>query len=482
MSDSTKVRLLCIVIGDDLRVQYSSFLISVPLEEVFGCIIGDVMVSNPSLKGVDHRKFRFYKLPSGHPIRDSNELNGFQLTEEHLTNPLLVSSQVNEAFREEKGANSRSDIDVVIRISFGEHGTGAILHPLPAKSSNSFLKYVTFELQTFRELQIPSDSLLDVNNVTEFPKDKKEPDFILQLEQELHLPRFPDYNKTTLPLLEILKTSLGDGAFGEHFKGTNDGSEMRPASTSELLHYVNILGDNHLSEKGTYKGNKERHVYSILSRCTDLSPPLANTTFRFGTPWAFGLAVKVPHESSGLFQYVPRSDFSISLSDLPHLLLEVNSDAEKKRDMNRMLLQASCLVRLGNALLANSQTSFFVKAIYIDGEYEAIEYTLFQRGTKPYGDAVEYSKVTHRLSVRVELFKFVFRLYNLYNPIRALHQQLSSLTSAVSSIKSATEAFPRVTAKRPLEESTDRPSKRRSRQTTGESKSATEGIPQNLRK
>ncbi|KAH9015370.1 hypothetical protein EDB85DRAFT_2156742 [Lactarius pseudohatsudake] len=481
MSDSTKVRLLCIVIGDDLRVQHSSFLITVPLEEAFGCIIGDVMDSNPSLKGVDHRKFRFYKLPSGHPIRDSNELNGFQLTEEHLTNPLLVSSQVNEAFRE-KDASPRSDIDVVIRISFGEHGTGAILHPLPAESSNSFLKYVTFELQTFRELQIPPDSLLGFNNVTQFPKDEKEPDFILQLEQELHLPRFPDYNKTTLPLLEVLKTSLGDGAFGKHFTGTNDGSEMRPASTSELLHYVNILGDNHLSEKDTYKGNKERHVYSILSRCTDLSPPLANTTFRFGTPWAFGLAVKVPHESSHLFQYVPRSDFSISLSDLPHLLLEVNSDAEKKRDMNRMLLQASCLVRLGNALLANSQTSFFVKAIYIDGEYEAIEYTLFQRGTKPYGDVVEYSKVTHRLSVRVELFEFVFRLYNLYNPIRALHQQLSSLTSAVSSIKRATEAFPRVAAKRPLEESTDHPSKRRSRQTTGKSKSATEGIPQNLRK
>ncbi|KAH9024108.1 hypothetical protein EDB85DRAFT_2150720 [Lactarius pseudohatsudake] len=60
--------------------------------------------------------------------------------------------------------------------------------------------------------------------------------------------------------------------------------------------------------------------------------------------------------------------------------------------MNRMLLQASCLVRLGNMLLANSQTSFFVKAIYIDGEYEAIEYTLFQRGTKPYGNVVEYSK------------------------------------------------------------------------------------------
>lgn len=64
-------------------------------------------------------------------------------------------------------------------------------------------------------------------------------------------------------------------------------------------------------------------------------------------------------------------------------MLEVGSDGKQSRDKNRMLLQASCLVRLGNALLANGSSTFFVKAIYVDIEYHAFEYTLYQRASEP---------------------------------------------------------------------------------------------------
>jgi hypothetical protein len=41
-----------------------------------------------------------------------------------------------------------------------------------------------------------------------------------------------------------------------------------------------------------------------------------------------------------------------------------------------MLLQASCLVRLGNAL--KKEEGFVTRAIYIDGSYHVTEYTFFQ--------------------------------------------------------------------------------------------------------
>jgi hypothetical protein len=46
-----------------------------------------------------------------------------------------------------------------------------------------------------------------------------------------------------------------------------------------------------------------------------------------------------------------------------------------------MLLQASCLVRLGKALLPD-KSSFFAKAIYVNHDYCATEYTLYQRGSE----------------------------------------------------------------------------------------------------
>ena len=57
------------------------------------------------------------------------------------------------------------------------------------------------------------------------------------------------------------------------------------------------------------------------------------------------------------------------------LLCEVCSDASET-DKTHMLLQASCLVHLGTVLARNP--TFFVKAIYINDNYTATEYMLFQ--------------------------------------------------------------------------------------------------------
>ena len=66
------------------------------------------------------------------------------------------------------------------------------------------------------------------------------------------------------------------------------------------------------------------------------------------------------------------------MQSLPVLLLEVHSAG--KGDRERMLLQASCLVRLGNSLFKDGSSQFIIKAIYIDKDFRAIEYTFYQSG------------------------------------------------------------------------------------------------------
>ena len=93
--------------------------------------------------------------------------------------------------------------------------------------------------------------------------------------------------------------------------------------------------------------------------------------------WLLRLVIEEDHDR--LHQYTPQSDFSMVVDDFPVLLCEVCSDASET-DKTCMLLQASCLVRLGTALAGDS--TFFVKAIYINDNYTATKYTLFQ-GTDP---------------------------------------------------------------------------------------------------
>jgi hypothetical protein len=68
-------------------------------------------------------------------------------------------------------------------------------------------------------------------------------------------------------------------------------------------------------------------------------------------------------------QYTPRSGGSLRINKFPHLILEVVSN-QAQLDCNRMLLQAACLARLGNALRLDSAAAdpFIVSAIYIDDQ------------------------------------------------------------------------------------------------------------------
>jgi hypothetical protein len=81
----------------------------------------------------------------------------------------------------------------------------------------------------------------------------------------------------------------------------------------------------------------------------------------------------------------------MSIKDFPYLLLKVSSENCQQGDKYRLLLQASCLVRLGNVLLTDQSFTFFVKAIYVDHDFCAVEYTLYQRRSETGDDKVAFS-------------------------------------------------------------------------------------------
>jgi len=90
--------------------------------------------------------------------------------------------------------------------------------------------------------------------------------------------------------------------------------------------------------------------------------------------WEFHLIADVRGEKA---RYNPKSDASLCISRFPHLVLELISDPSQS-DRIRMLLQAACLARLGNALRPGSARPFIVSAIYIDDAQHAKWHLVYQ--------------------------------------------------------------------------------------------------------
>ncbi|KAI9446715.1 hypothetical protein H4582DRAFT_2052659 [Lactarius indigo] len=363
------VRLLCILIDDDLKVHDFPFTIKVPIREEVGGIIRYVKEVTPSLRDKDHGKFRFYKPPLNHPIHVSDPHPGFQLTTEHLRSPLLILGNV-----------------------------------------------LVLEDRTFREYFTDSD-----------PQD-------------------------------------------------SSGSEMRCVTAIEALHYANTLINHHLSDQEAYREKAVSHIYSLLRRFTT-DPPSPHGIS--DVTWSLRL-VMARETDQTLCQYTPHSDFFMSIGGFLHVLLEICSDKVKKRDQHRMLLQASCLVRLGNKLITDKSpfesSTFFVKAIYIDHNYNAIEYTLYQKGSEPGNDKVEYCMTRYKLTNRHDMFTLIFRIYNLLPSIRALHARLPpQLSEILLSTLTETKGFPYATGqgKHSTEDSLGGHSKQRNQQSSPSSATGT---------
>ena len=129
------------------------------------------------------------------------------------------------------------------------------------------------------------------------------------------------------------------------------------------------------------------------------------TNFRGMCPW-FGIRQVLTIYSEGRwpisfigevegtrYSYTPRSDFLFLLNKFPFLFFEICSDRNRELDRYRMLLQAGLLVRVVNSIaVKNSESeqtfkSFVAVAIYIDAEFTAERYLVYQPDTvQPQGE------------------------------------------------------------------------------------------------
>jgi len=80
------------------------------------------------------------------------------------------------------------------------------------------------------------------------------------------------------------------------------------------------------------------------------------------------------------------NDFRLEIEGFSYCILEVVSgkkaSLENKADLWHMILQASCLARLGNRLRRNSMSDpVVIMGIYIDSQLQAHEYLIYQPDT-----------------------------------------------------------------------------------------------------
>ncbi|KAI9513064.1 kinase-like domain-containing protein [Russula earlei] len=149
------------------------------------------------------------------------------------------------------------------------------------------------------------------------------------------------------------------------------------------------------------------------------------------------------------------------INGFPHLLLEVFSE-RNERDRFRMLLQASCITRIANWLRASTtKETILVMAIYIDQDFQAHQYLLWQPDETP-EQVVHYDRTLFDLTDHRGAFDFIFQLYNFLSIANADNAKFDNdhaserLAKAKASVENST--YPSITKR--LKDETGRNSTR----------------------
>jgi hypothetical protein len=123
--------------------------------------------------------------------------------------------------------------------------------------------------------------------------------------------------------------------------------------------------------------------------------------------WPFNLITKCEtvRAEDRLRQYQPRSDLLVLKSNLPRLLVEVNSKpkTERPEDLVRMLLAGATVVRFANEFVDKFKAAknFVLFTIYIWGYGEVTRFSLFQEpNNREVCCWTSYITKAHRLSRR----------------------------------------------------------------------------------
>ncbi|KAH9003908.1 hypothetical protein EDB86DRAFT_2291953 [Lactarius hatsudake] len=200
-------------------------------------------------------------------------------------------------------------------------------------------------------------------------------------------------------------------------------SNVRPASRSEIMHFVHITSVNARSW-GTLKEGRFKEAdanwllsYAIVDHVNSLPSNVASEsdetkfTVKLGDdPWPLQLIVRVGEERENHI-YTPRSDFLITKFGLPRLAVEVSSHTSHKTDFFRLMLQGTIITRFANTLdMFKNQKNFIFVAIYISAAGDADRYLLYQEN-----DSRE--KRSFKLSTTVDRMQFALELYNLISAL-----------------------------------------------------------------
>jgi len=134
--------------------------------------------------------------------------------------------------------------------------------------------------------------------------------------------------------------------------------------------------------------------------------------------WPFHVITKceaIPDEKERFRKFKPRSDLLVSKSNLPRLLVEVNSKPRQNwpEDLVQMLLTGAAVVRLANRFLDRrfmAAKNFVLCAIYV---WDAGEVSRYLLSEELYNPVVRYKVTNYRLDTSLDCAQFVRQLYNL---------------------------------------------------------------------
>ncbi|KAG8817845.1 hypothetical protein FRC17_011066 [Serendipita sp. 399] len=303
-----------------------------------------------------------------------------------------------------------------------------LIRPEPLVPSNPLFKFLTFKLTSQSHYQSLSDGVLTINyiyindtlqSLVDF-QSKLEIKRVIQQESE-----FVNYHLKTAIItndqsqVTTLRQLLGPQKFARHFQSqiAIDQAIIDPldlVGDAEAETYAHLQQADHVYDIAPYvTGNKKAHLGALLWPLVGHKFQSGDPLFSFRSPWKFPLVAEIT-DSTERYRVDPVGDARLQVGALPYMILEVASK-NTETGRYRMLLQASCLAKLGTHLSTDKSRPFIVTAIYIDDRMQASRYLMCKDSASR---KVCYSMKRFNLTTKSGVFDFVFELFNLAGRIK----------------------------------------------------------------
>ncbi|KAG8830988.1 signal transducing kinase of the PAK [Serendipita sp. 399] len=291
----------------------------------------------------------------------------------------------------------------------------------PDCNPNIDLEFITFRLVSQSHYHTLDETVLGDNDISFKADFEPFVEFQSKLERKRNIQHESEY-------LTKLRQQLGSDEFARHFQFEAATSQsitdpLDLVGDVEAEGYVHLQQANCLYDLDVYvTGNKEAHLAALLWPLVTHKYRQTDPVFSFQSRWVFPLVAEIPGFTKK-YKVNPISSAQIRVGALPYMILEVASNSAES-DRYRMLLQASCLTKVGGHLSTNTTKPFVVTAIYIDDKMRASRYLVCKDSNS---SDVYYCVKRFNLTTKAEAFDFVFELFNLAGQSEEQSQFLRAL-------------------------------------------------------